>query len=159
MSWNWLSERRGEPHPNTNKGSIDQNRTRRKASSMAPLHSHDPGKSRGKTLTRTRKKKERMKKKSRRTTSATSKNKLHQRHKGLRLSRKKETWHRPRINRPLQGNEKFGPLSSCTERKHQTQMASKRPTVMNKKGKSTRRWSGTFKQYRHWTRQKTKEVR
>ena len=117
MSWNWLSGIRGEPHLDTNKDPINQDRTRRKASSTAPLHSHDPVKSRGKTLTRTRKKKGRMKKKSQRTTSATSKNKLYQRHKELCLSRKEGTWHRPRINRPPQSNKKFRPPSSSIGRK------------------------------------------
>ena len=62
---------RGEPRPDANKDPVDQDRTRRKASSMAPLCSHDPIKSRGKTLTRTQKK-ERDEKEKRRTTPAIS---------------------------------------------------------------------------------------
>ena len=42
-------------------------------------------------------------------------------------------------NRLPQGNEKFGPPSSSIGRKRQPRMASKRSSVMNKKGKSTRR--------------------
>ena len=39
-----------------------------------------------------------------------------------------------RENRLPQGNEKFGPPSSSIGRKHQTRMASKRPSIRNKKG-------------------------
>ena len=42
-------------------------------------------------------------------------------------------------NRLPQGNEKFEPPSSGTGRKRQTRMVSKRPSIMNKKGKSTQR--------------------
>ena len=52
-----MSGTRGEPHPDTDKDPVDQDRMRRKASSMAPLYSHNPVKSRVKTLTQTQRKK------------------------------------------------------------------------------------------------------
>ena len=52
---------------------------------MAPLHSHDPVKSREKTLTQTQKKR-RDEKRKQRTTPAISENEQHQRHKGSRLN-------------------------------------------------------------------------
>ena len=64
-----------------------------------------------------------------------------------------------RENQLSQGNEKFGPPSSSTRRKRQTWVVLKRPSVMNKKDKSTRRRSETFKRRRHQTRQKMKEAR
>ena len=52
-----------EPHPDTKEDLVIQDRMRRKASSIAPLHPYNPIKSGEKTLTRIQKKREREKKK------------------------------------------------------------------------------------------------
>ena len=62
-----MSETEGEPHPgeprpDTNEDLVVQDRMRRKAFSVAPLHPYNPIKSRGKILTRTQKKRENEKK-------------------------------------------------------------------------------------------------
>ena len=121
---------------------------RRRAPSATLLHPYNPVRSRGKILAQTSKKKKREKGKA--MSHARDKKKTNYTNDARDLvSTRKETLVKnsqslrknPTLvgeNRLPQGNKKFGPPSSSIERKHQTRMASKNSSVMNKKGKSTR---------------------